>query len=216
MAKHVIVMGDIIGSRTYAGRELMRQFRRLVSDCNGHFGDHLLSPYTITLGDEFQGIPDSLRSGVETLLYLIEKSLRNGVPFRLRYVVHHGAIDTPLNRKVAHGMVGAGLTRSRQLLGDLTSRERGRPRVHFELPHAGLSDMLNRLFAVMVSLTQDWKKKDIAVAFAMLDDPRDADVAARLRKTRSQIWKRRRSLHIEDYRALRLTVRELAEGAVLK
>ena len=56
MAKHYILMGDIISSSLYAPKSLRNSFIHLISDCNDMFAHDIISPYTITLGDEFQGI----------------------------------------------------------------------------------------------------------------------------------------------------------------
>jgi hypothetical protein len=195
MADHFIVMGYILKSRKWDGRELMRDFKGL-------------SPYTITLGDEFQGVSKSLYWSVQSLLYLDEFTLRKELPFALRYVVHYGGIDTPLNRKVAYGMVGRGLTRARELL---TTKRRGQPRFLFDLPNQNLAMQLSQLFGVMASLTRDWKRKDIDLIFEMLSSDDNATIGARYGKNRSQIWKRRRNMHVDDYKALRAIVIQLSQ-----
>ena len=207
MADHFIVMGDILKSRKCDGRELMRDFKDLVSSCNTKLAEGILSPYTITLGDEFQGISRSLHWCVQSLLYLEETTLRKGFAFALRYVVHYGRIDTPLNRKVAYGMVGRGLTRGRELL---TTKRRGLPRFLFDLPNRNLAMQLSQLFGVMASLTRDWKRKDVDLIFEMLSSDDNATIGARHGKNRSQIWKRRRNMHVDDYKALRSIVIQLS------
>ena len=60
MAQFYIVMADVIRSRSYDGGDLMREFGRIVKECNVTHTGALLSPYTITLGDEFQGVAGTL------------------------------------------------------------------------------------------------------------------------------------------------------------
>lgn len=209
MADQFVVMGDIINSRKYDGRELMREFRDTISSCNKKLTDGILSPYTITLGDEFQGVAKSLHWSVQSVLCLEESTLRKGFPFLLRYVVHYGEIDTPLNPKIAHGMVGRGLTRARELLSD---KRRGRPRFVFDLPNRTLALQLSRLFNVMASLTRDWKQKDAGLIFDMLANNDNASIGAKYGKNRSQIWKRRKNLHVDDYKALQQLAIDLSNG----
>ena len=208
MADHFIVMGDILKSSKYDGKELMRDFKGLVSSCNRKLAEGILSPYTITLGDEFQGVSKSLYWSVQSLLYLEESSLRKGFPFMLRYVVHYGRIDTPLNRKIAHGMVGRGLTRARELL---TNKHRGLPRFLFDIPNQNLAMQLSQLLGVMASLTRDWKRKDTDLIFEMLSSDDNAAIGARHGKNRSQIWKRRRNIHVDDYQALKAIAIQISE-----
>jgi len=208
MAEHFIVMGDVLKSRAYDGRELMREFKVLVSSCNKRLAEGISSPYTITLGDEFQGVARSLKWAVKTVLYLEESLLGRQLPFALRYVVHYGRIDTPLNRMVAHGMVGPGLTRAREAL---TDKRRGKPRYLFDLPNARLARQLSRLFGVMGSLSHDWQSKDSGLIVDMLESDDNTKIGFKHGKNRSQIWKRRRSLHVSDYKALRDIAIELSE-----
>jgi len=209
MADHFIVMGDILKSSKYDGRELMRDFKRLVLSCNKKLADGILSPYTVTLGDEFQGVSKSLHWSVQSLLYLEESSLQKGFPFALRYVVHYGRIDTPLNRKIAHGMVGRGLTHARELL---TTKHRGLPRFLFDLPNQNLATQLSQLFGVMASITRDWKRRDADLIFDMLSSDDNTAIGAKHGKNRSQIWKRRRNMHVDDYKALRAIAIQLSQG----
>ncbi len=208
MRDRFIVMGDVLKSRKRNGRELMRDFKALVSSCNKKLAEGILSPYTITLGDEFQGISKSLYWSVQSLLCLEESTLRKGLPFALRYVVHYGRIDTPLNRKVAYGMIGRGLTRARELL---TTKRRGLPRFLFDLPKQNVAMQLSQLLGVMASLTRDWKREDMNLIFEMLSSDDNATIGARHGKNRSQIWKRRRNLHVDDYKALRAIVIQLSQ-----
>lgn len=208
MANHFIVMGDIVHSRKYEGKELMREFRELVSSCNRDLAEGILSPYTVTLGDEFQGVAKSLHWSVQSLLYLEECMLKKGHPFSLRYVVHYGKIETNLNRKIAHGMIGPGLTRARGLLND---KGRGKSRFNFDLPNETLALQLSRLFFVMASLTQGWQHKDAQLIFDMIANDDNTAIGTKYGKNRSQVWKRRRHLHIDDYRALRQIAIELSD-----
>ena len=72
MAKYFILMGDVIGSRRLYARKLQRQLKNLLSACNQHLKAGILSPYTTTLGDEFQGIAMSLRATAESIFFLEE------------------------------------------------------------------------------------------------------------------------------------------------
>jgi hypothetical protein len=209
MMDRIIVMGDIQQSRTFDGEELIRRFKALITSCNQHLARGIASPYTITLGDEFQGITDSLRWAVESILYLDETILREHLDFAMRYVVHIGAIVTPVNHARAYEMLGPGLTHARELLSD---KRRGRAQFIFDLPNRQLGTHLGRVFDVMASIRSSWSNKDIALIFDMLASDNNAAIGFRHGKNRSQIWKRRRSLHISDYAALRMMAIELTEG----
>jgi hypothetical protein len=206
MAKRHILMGDVIGSSKFEARQLRKEFMALVSLCNQELAHDILSPYTVTLGDEFQGIAKSLHALIETIFFMEERILREGLKFKLRYVAVHGDIDTSINRLKAHTMMGAGLMKAREVL---TDKRRGQPRFRFNLPDTHTMSQLNRLFLVFDGLTGRWDKGDGHLIFDMLDNPDNKEVGVIHGKNRSQIWKRRRHLLIEEYRALKETIMEL-------
>ncbi len=208
MAKRHILMGDVIGSSKHDVRQLRKEFMGLVSLCNQKLEHDIISPYTVTLGDEFQGIATSLHAVIEAIFYMEETILRKGLEFKIRYVAVHGAIDTPINRLRAHTMMGAGLTKAREIL---TDKRRGEPRFRFDLPDAHTMNQLNRLFLVLDGLTGRWDTGDGLLIFDMLANPHNEEVGVTHGKNRTQIWKRRKHLLIEEYRALREAIMELGQ-----
>ncbi len=206
---HAILMGDIVASRRGDPRRLTRHFAELIEDANRALLGQVLSPYTITLGDEFQGVARSVFGAVESLLWLEQRRVERGLGFGLRYALHVGAIPVPINPRRAHGMIGPGLTRARELLND---RRPGRRRIRVAVDEAGpyLQRQLARLMVAIEGLIDRWKPKDGALIAEMIASTDNADVGARHGKNRSQIWKRRNTLLIEEYRALADAARDLA------
>ncbi|MCX7044556.1 MAG: SatD family protein [Candidatus Sumerlaeota bacterium] len=201
-------MGDVIGSSRMDAIMLRRQFRSLLTDCNRKMKKNILSPLTTTLGDEFQGIVQSLSALPETIFFLDDTIRTREYGFHLRYIAHAGVIQTRINRKTAYGMMGPGLARARALL---TEKQRGLPRVIFDLPAQGLAENLTKLFMVLDGLASRWKPCDYALVQCMLRNSSNQDVAKEFGKDRSQIWKRRKQLHIEEFRILRSLVLSLIE-----
>jgi len=208
MAQRHILMGDIIRSSGYEARQLLREFLGLIDSCNKTLEGDILSPYTVTLGDEFQGVASSLRTVIESIFYMEETALREGLLFKIRYVAVLGPIDTPLNRLKAHAMMGAGLTKARNIL---TDRGRDERRFRFDLEDTYLTDQLNRLFVVVDGLTERWDVGDALLILDMLRNANNAAVGSLHGKNRSQIWKRRKHLLIEEYRALKETIMEMTQ-----
>ncbi|BDV43982.1 hypothetical protein GURASL_29050 [Geotalea uraniireducens] len=201
MSQHYIVMADVIRSRSFDGNDLMHEFTRIVAECNAAHKGGLLSPYTITLGDEFQGIAGSLKSTVDSILFLEDRLLTVHPAFKLRYVIVYGEIDTPINPLIAHGMMGTGLVTAREML---TKKQRGKKRFQLNMPNLPYTDDLDMLFRLLELLSGHWKGKDYELIRELIWN-NDAVVATRFGKTKSQIWKRRKTLQIEEY----VTVKEL-------
>jgi hypothetical protein len=208
MKLYYIVMADIIRSRSYDGADLLPTFSSLVEECNEVHRGELLSPYTVTLGDEFQGVTRTLHAAVESIFYLEEALLAATPPFRLRYVILYGEIDTAINPHVAHGMSGPGLTAARE---SLTRKRRGRQRFQLQLPGFPLVDELRMLFRLLDLLVGHWKEKDFALIRELIKSNDDASVAATFGKTRSQVWKRRKTLQTEEYLTVKQLIRSLVD-----
>ncbi len=193
--EYFIIMGDIIKSSNYDYDEL-KEFRKITESINNTF--EMVSPLTITLGDEFQGIATSLKQSIE-ILFRIEKELiyRNYL-FELRYAIGYGPIITPINSEVAHGMYGEGLTKTREILEN--SKKDKRRRIDVFLPNSNFSDVLNELFFVYQSFPDSWHKKDYPIVAGFYKYGEDYKVVAeKLGKTKAQIWKREKNLRIREY-----------------
>ena len=196
-----VVMGDIIGSSGYPGFALNAVFHDLIGRCNAFFERNILSPYTITLGDEFQGVLKNLPQAIETLFFLEENLLRQSKPhFKLRYVIYQGEIDTPINRERAHGMLGEGLTGARELL--LASKE-GLSRFRFHLADTRKTDFLNKVFFVIGSIIDHWSVKDYHLIYDMLEHTKDNIVADLHGRHRTSVMRRRETLMIREYQMLK-------------
>ncbi|MCX7638803.1 MAG: SatD family protein, partial [Cyclobacteriaceae bacterium] len=105
-----IIMADVVGSSKQKANALMKTFRKLTDEVNQDAKQYIVSPLTVTLGDEFQGIVTDLTGAVNILIMFEEKIIRSGQDIKLRYVIHQGEIATPVNIHNAHGMLGKGLT----------------------------------------------------------------------------------------------------------
>ena len=208
MARQYILMGDIIRSREFEVRQLRREFLQLIASCNKALEDGILSPYTVTLGDEFQGVASSLSTLLGAIFYMEETAFQRRLVFKIRYVAVHGQIETPVNRLKAHNMMGAGLTKARKIL---TDKRRGERRFRVDLENTYLMDQLNRLFVVVDGLTDRWDVEDAPLILDMLHNTNNEEVGAIHGKNRSQIWKRRKHLLVEQYRALKETIVEMAQ-----
>ena len=66
MKEYVILMADVIGSRGADQAELMLAFKKVVDQANGTLD--FVSPLTITLGDEFQGVVNTVGEGVQAVV----------------------------------------------------------------------------------------------------------------------------------------------------
>jgi hypothetical protein len=98
----IVLIGDIIASRKIKDRSsVQKQLKAAIRQLNRK-NPNLISPYTITLGDEFQAVfdkADRLFSDITNILLAL-------YPEQVRFSVGVGAIDTPINKQQAIGMDG--------------------------------------------------------------------------------------------------------------
>lgn len=208
MSKNFIIMADIIKSRNYAIENIHQPFGDLIASCNQEFSKYILSPYTITLGDEFQGVADSLLSAIESIFYLEEECVKRQLKFKLRYIIFYGEIKTPINPTIAHGMLGEGLTQARK---KLSKKKKSKHRFYFDLSDDKLALLLERLFLVLEGIIRGWAIKDYPLIGDMINTRSNLEVGNKHSKNRSQIWKRRKHLLVDEYNAQKIVILDLTE-----
>jgi hypothetical protein len=207
--EHIVLMADIIDSRKNDQNELMLKFRNATEEINRSHKKGILSPMTITLGDEFQGVLKNISTAIKLILDLEEKLILNNAGFRLRYVLYEGKIDTPINDKIAYGMLGEALTKAREAL---EATKGTNSRYYFNLKKQHAAEALNNSMSIFQNITEDWKldtDQELISTFLKWKDYKV--VAEKLKKTRSQIWKRHKNLKIEPYFAIKQVTQYIAD-----
>jgi len=192
----VILMGDVIDSNDQPQSKLMDEFKGVVQFSNGQYKDEIISPLTITLGDEFQGIVDSINTGVMTIILIEEQMIERNLDFKIRYVLHEGDIETEINKERAYEMLGEGLTKARDELNGL---KKSSSRFHFSLKTEPTSNSLNKLFKLLQFFLDGWFQKDRTTVSGFLKGLNYKEVAKIEKKDESSLWRRRRSLAIDEY-----------------
>jgi len=203
---HYVLMADIIKSSEKIDIDKYKLFRKKIDKLNTEF--KLISPFTITLGDEFQGIVESLEQGISIIFTLERLLIEDEYPFQLRYALGYGHIMTPINSEIAHGMYGEALTETRKLLEK--SKKDRRRRFDVLLPNKRFEFILNNLFEVYQSFLDHWNKKDYEVIKQFYEHDDYKEVALALGKRKDQIWKREKNLRIREFFSQQESIKELA------
>lgn len=109
----LVVIGDLVGSRSVADRSrLQERFANVVDKLNSTLED-VRSPYTVTLGDEFQVVLSSSRRLFADLTSLAAELLgpptleqKDPLSTEIRFSIAVGSLATPINPNQAIGMDG--------------------------------------------------------------------------------------------------------------
>lgn len=168
--KLICVIGDIVESRKIVQRrqiqsDLNRVLRKLSSS------KKLLSPYTITLGDEFQAVYEDA-DGLFSDFLLIHYAI---FPVRVRFSVGVGKLTTPVNHKTAIGMDGPAFHVARDGVKDL---RRSGSLLRIGFAEKSSDSWINPTLDLISHVSTNWKRSRFLVLQRLLQGD-DAKVIAR-------------------------------------
>ncbi|RLA51969.1 MAG: hypothetical protein DRR42_08810 [Gammaproteobacteria bacterium] len=116
----IALIGDIRSSRDLDDRgKVQRSLQECLTDLNKQYNDVLISPLTITLGDEFQ----ALLGCAEEIWKIIFKIECQMYPTRIRFGIGIGNISTDINTKSAIGMDGPAFYSARHAMQEIKKSE---------------------------------------------------------------------------------------------
>lgn len=118
--KYLALVGDIRGSRELADRGAVQaRLQECLAELNDRYADVLVSPLTITLGDEFQAL-FARAEGIWEIVLTIEARMH---PTSIRFGFGVGDILTSINRESAIGMDGPAFYHAREAVQDIKKSE---------------------------------------------------------------------------------------------
>lgn len=171
---YLVLIGDLVRSRSAEDRaSLQRQLSQCLDSLNAAAPDTLVSPYTLTLGDEFQAVRTGL-DGLWPELLRIQAAL---LPMRVRFSLGVGALATPINTEQALGMDGAAFYAARAGIERLKGNDR-------QWAIGGLEEADQRwataLLDAIDSLTRKWRANRFEILYRLLSEQSPGTIAADL------------------------------------
>jgi len=155
--RYLVLIGDIVASRNSARRhDLQEQMKAVFAEFNQNNAG-LVSPYTLTLGDEFQVVfnqADRVFTDIFAILAIL--------PTKVRFSLGLGAITTDLNPAQALGMDGPAFYNARNGINKL--KKQGDHLYNLE----GLADDLQTMANAVLRLLSHTSKKWHANRYAIL------------------------------------------------
>ena len=190
-------MCDVLNSREKNQKNLIEDFRNCTTYINNKYKKNILSPLTITLGDEFQGVIKNLSNSIKIIVELEEFIIKNNFPMKLRYVLYVGEIETEINSNIAYEMLGNGLTDSRRIINNMKEKD---SRFYIDTKEESKNSILNNGFNIFQNIVDKWKiEKDYEIIYSLIEFKDYKIVSEKLNKNRSLVWKRERNLNISSY-----------------
>lgn len=112
MQKYTVITADIIESRKITDRKnVQTKIKSMLKKINKRYKRIISVKFSLTLGDEFQGLIKDLVNSYE-LIKVIEKEM---YPLKIRFGVGYGKVSTPFSQKIGE-MDGECFVNSREAL----------------------------------------------------------------------------------------------------
>lgn len=193
MDRCIVLIGDIEGSKELepAKREEVQKRLRQTLETIGGEDDGLLSPPTITLGDEFQAVykkADSLWRHTWKIMSVMH-------PVTLRFSVGIGSISTPINREQAIGMDGPAFYAAREGI-DLLKEQKFLYHVSTddESPAGNpILDLVNGCLHLVSREMRSWKKTRFTILYMLEQGTSFKEIAGHLDISETAVYKNRDS-----------------------
>ncbi|RRQ21308.1 SatD family protein [Thiohalobacter thiocyanaticus] len=179
---YLVLIGDLIASRESTHRQALQHRLKAVLKRLNQQTPALASPYTLTLGDEFQAVftrADTVFDDMVQILAALH-------PDQARFALGLGEITTDLNPDQALGMDGPAFYRARDGIeklkdsGDLFTLE-GLPDTWADLAGGTLSLLSNRV--------EKWEANRLAILHGLLMDTPVKDIARELGISEQAVYK---------------------------
>lgn len=205
----VAIIGDVVASKAMASRAVFQRKLAKVLAGAGRDARGLASPYTITLGDEFQAVyraADTLFADVFTIMAEIH-------PVRARFALGVGELATRLNPAQALGMDGPVFHQARAALTELKVDER-LLRIAGAEPEAWR--LANGVLNLLSHAVEGWSRNRLLVMAGLLRGRTVREIEEGMKISRVAVYKNIRTAALDDVKdvceelgaALNRTLRE--------
>jgi hypothetical protein len=192
--KYLVLIGDVVASRHLPARaQFQRRLKTLLQGMNDR-SRSLVSPYTLTLGDEFQAVYRDADTAFADAFSLLAQM----APVQARFALAVGEIVTPINPTQSIGMDGPAFHRARELLellkadGRLIAAWGGRP--DWTLPASSL--------VLLSGQMQGWRPNRLALFAGILAGEPVAALARRIGITPRAVNKNIQAADLDEWKRI--------------
>lgn len=161
---YIAIIADVVSSRQIKDRNAFQtKLNEVLETINRDYAEDIASKFTITLGDEFQGLlkkPDRLLRIVTEIKWAL-------TPVKARFGIGFGEIQTAINPEASIGADGPAYHLARQMIQEIRATETGKHAMNCNLMLAwqGGSPVLTAInggLRLMAFLESDWTEKQRA------------------------------------------------------
>lgn len=210
------VIGDMIDSRHLENRnEIQERLKQTLREVNADYADAIASDFTVTLGDEFQGV----LLDPAPLFEITDRIEMRMYPVKIRFGIGVGALSTEIDRASSIGADGPAYYSARRAVEEIKkeeNRKRGQKTnmmIASDAASMCCEPLMNAVFAMLALCNLQWSAREREIVYDMLThrDGQEA-TAARLGIAQSSV---QRGLERAGYYTY-LKARESLSDAIAK
>ena len=185
------LIGDVVASRAAALRAALQRQLQSALAAAGRRARGVASPYTLTLGDEFQAV----YRRADTVFADIVGIMADVHPVRVRFALGVGPLATRLNPRQALGMDGPAFHHARAALGALKADG------HLLRVASGVEAewaLANRALNLCSHQMESWTRNRLAILAALLRERKPDDIGSELGISTVAIYKNINAAALHD------------------
>jgi hypothetical protein len=155
------IIGDIVSSKQMRNKErydLQYQIDSVLSEINKNYNEHIASDFTITLGDECQG----LLKNADCLLEMLDIIRYELDPIEIRFGIGIGEVFTDIQKKSSTKADGPAFWHARYAVKQMQeNKSYNRPKIVFEAEEdaKGWMNMINESLKLCDHIENKWTDK---------------------------------------------------------
>ena len=197
---YIALIADIKNSRKIDNREVFqKEFIDVIKNLNEYFANSIVSKFTVTMGDEFQGLINDLSIVIDIVTYL-RLNLKS---VEFRYGIGIGSLITDVDKNIAIGSDGPAYYMARDAINSVKKSENSNKKAKTdimiyseepleELPYINLLLKNNYYLYTKMSARQ----REIVNYFILNNYKKEKDTSDELKVSQQSINK---SLHSAGY-----------------
>lgn len=195
--RYVALMGDLVDSEGAPSRARLHRLFNEAIDRENERSEGIMSPLTITLGDEFQGLAASFSDALTIAQRIRIRLLTENI--ECRFAIGLVSLASPLNTTNAWNMLGAGLADTRDLLNEKS----GASAYRFFLPsrrHRLLARLMDGIARALTSTERNWTDRQLTIVWgSVVEEESVKALSEAFGSTSRNIYKLREAARFESY-----------------